>query len=441
MKKMAAQLFLAGVECVLPDQLIQSHVSRMGEVLLMAGQSFSLSTFSHIYVIGAGKASASMAKGLEAVLGNRIDRGLVIVKYGHACALDRIEVCEAGHPVPDANGVKATEELMKLVRMAGETDLVICLISGGASALLADYPEGFSLDDLRRMNDLLLKSGADIREMNAVRKRFSKIKGGQLAKAIFPATSVSLILSDVVGDPVDVIASGPMSPDASTFDEAMQALERYHLVDDLPVSVIRYLQDGVLQKIQETPKADDPVFKTAYTRLIGCNKMALDAVRLKAMDNGFDVRILTSDLHGDLVKTADWLLAEVVRIQQDPAIHKPVCLLAGGELTIQVTGHGYGGRNQHLALYAATKIKGLKGVTFLSAGTDGTDGPTDAAGAVVDGETVDEAGCRQIDAMAYLEAFDSYHFFEQAGGHILTGPTMTNVMDLVIVLIEKGPFT
>ena len=436
MKILAEQIFLSGVDSVLPDKMIRSQVRILDNVLHIADLEFSLTAFRHIYVLGAGKASALMAKGLEDVLGERITEGLVVVKYGHACALDRIRVSEAAHPTPDNNGIQATKDILEIAGKADDKDLVICLISGGASALLADYPEGSTLDDLIELNTVLLKSGADIKEMNTVRKHLSKVKGGQLAKVICPATSVSLILSDVIGDAVDVIASGPTTPDNSTFEQALQILVKYKLLKKCPSSMLDYLTNGFADLNPETPKADDPIFTYTRNIIIGSNKMALEAAGKKAAACGFQTRILTSKLDGDLVKAADFVLDAAFQIQNDPQIRKPVCLLAGGEPTIKVTGKGLGGRNQHFALYCAARISGKNGLTVLCAGTDGNDGPTDAAGAVVDCNTVNDALERHIDPQAYLEAHDSYHFFRQAGGHIMTGSTMTNVMDLMVVIIE-----
>lgn len=436
MNNIAEQIFLSGVDSVLPDKMIRNQVKVIDNVLHIAELEFSLSTFKNIYVLGAGKASALMAKGLEDVLSERITEGLVVVKYGHACALNRIRVSEAAHPTPDRNGVQATKEILKIAQKANSSDLVICLISGGASALLADYPGVSTLDDLIELNTILLKSGADIKEMNAVRKHVSKVKGGQLAKVIYPATTVSLILSDVIGNPLDVIASGPTSPDNSTFEQAYQVLVDYELLKKCPFSILNYIKNGLNGLNAETPKADDPIFKQVSNLIIGSNELALEAAAKRAIACGFQTRILTSELDGDLVKAAEFLLDTAFQIKNDPHVPKPLCLLAGGEPTIKVTGNGLGGRNQHFALYCATRISGKDGLTVLCAGTDGNDGPTDAAGAVVDCHTMNDALKRQIDPQEYLKACDSYHFFSQAGGHIMTGSTMTNVMDLIVILVE-----
>ncbi len=432
----AEQIFRAGVERVLPDRLICSQVRIADNVLYVANHPFPLDAFQHMYVIGAGKASALMARGLESILGDRITQGQLVVKQGHACELERMVVSEAAHPVPDKNGIQATKDILEVVGKAGKGDLVICLISGGASSLLADYPEGATLDDLIAMNQLLLESGADIQQINAVRKHLSMVKGGQLAKAIYPASFVSLILSDVIGDPVDVIASGPTCPDCSTFADAWRVLEEQDLLPEFPTSMINYLQKGIAGLVPETPKTGDPLFARGLSIVIGNNTLALEAAKEKALALGFGVRILTSSLKGDVVKAADTVLDEALKIQNDPARKKPFCLLAGGEPTIKVTGKGVGGRNQHFSLYCATMMAGKQGLTVLCAGTDGTDGPTDAAGAVVDWDTARVALEQNTDPQVYLDACDSYSFFKQVGGHIMTGNTMTNVMDLIVVIIE-----
>ncbi|MEA4840211.1 MAG: glycerate kinase [Bacteroidales bacterium] len=436
MKAVANQIFSSGVDSVLPDKMIQSQIKMINNTLYVEDFQLSLDDFQHIYVLGAGKASALMAKGLEDVLGERITEGHVVVKYGHTCALTQIHVSEAAHPTPDLNGIQATNEILEIAGKANKNDLVICLISGGASALLADCPKDSTLDDLILLNQVLLRCGANIKEMNAVRKHLSKVKGGQLAKVIYPATSVSLILSDVIGDSTDVIASGPTSPDSSTFEEALQVLVKYKLLKKCPSSMVEYLTNGFMGLIPETPKSGDPIFKRSKNIIIGSNKKALEAAGTKAVECGFQPCILTSELDGDLVKAADFVLESAFKIQDDPQIRKPVCLLAGGEPTIKVKGNGLGGRNQHFALYCATKISEKKGLTILCAGTDGNDGPTDAAGAVIDGNTVMKALENNLDPQVYLDTYDSYHFFKKAGGHIMTGSTMTNVMDLVVVLIE-----
>jgi len=432
----AEHIFLTGIESVLPDQLIRKQVFIKDSILFISSFQFSLDRINRIFVVGAGKASAIMAKEIENILGDRITDGHVVVKYGHDVELKYITVSEAGHPVPDNNGYLATQKILKIVTLAEEDDLVICLLSGGGSSLLADFPDGATLNDMIITNDLLLKSGADIRETNAVRKHLSKIKGGQLAKIAQPARLVTLILSDVIGDPLDVIASGPSVPDPSTFKDAISILNKYGLLSKVPTPLINYLKKGVAGFISETPKPGDSIFDNTKNVIIGSNIIALVAAHQKAITLGLHSLIVTSELEGDVIEIAKLVIEKALQFQNDETIKKPCCLLFGGETTLKVNGVGTGGRNQHLALYAALLLKNKNGITLLCAGTDGSDGPTLAAGALVDSKTKESALSSGMDIQKYLDNFDSFHFFDKTGGHIITGPTMTNVMDLIVIIIE-----
>ena len=434
MRKIAEQIFLAAVENVLPDRLIAQQIIVGDNRLVIAGRTFPLSPNRRVYVLAAGKAAALMAKETEKIMGDLITGGHVVTKYGHGCKLNHLTLTEAGHPLPDAAGVEATRQMLALARQAGKDDLVICLLSGGASALMADIPEGATLDELTEASELLVRCGADISEINTVRKHLSGVKGGKLARAVAPATVITLILSDVIGDPIDVIASGPTAPDSSTFADALAVIRKYALEDRFPAVLLDHLHRGAAALLPETPKPGDPFFSHVYNHIIGSNRLALEAAAHKADELGFEARIITDALQGDYSAVADYILHTIEQaLHQNHA--KPCCLLFGGEPTLQVSGSGLGGRNQHLALRLAMQIAGREGITILCAGTDGTDGPTDAAGAVVDSRTLPDSRERQIDAADALSRFDSYHFFRQAGGHIITGNTRTNVMDMVVVLL------
>ncbi|MDP3001851.1 MAG: glycerate kinase [Bacteroidales bacterium] len=435
-RTIAEQIFLAGVESVLPERLITKEMALRDNCLVIGHLNFSLELIDNIYVIGAGKASAMMAVEVEKILDSRITEGHIVVKYGHSSKLKYIRVTEAGHPVPDSNGFKATMAIMEIAGMAKGNDLVVCVLSGGGSALLPDFPEGSSPEEMIKLNDLLINSGACIKEINAVRKHLSIVKGGQLARAVCPAILVSLILSDVPGDPLDVIASGPTAPDPTTYKQALDVLDKYDLTASVPVGILKYLKEGAAGKRPETPKPGDLIFEKSYNLLIGSNRLALEAAKQKASEFNINAVIIDDQLQGDTSSVAEYIVETSLKFKVDKNEMKPVCLLFGGETTVKMTGRGLGGRNQHLALLSAIMLENHQGITILSAGTDGTDGPTSAAGAVVDSDTVTGALSKNIDPAKYIRDFDSYHFFKKAGGQIITGPTMTNVMDIIVVIVE-----
>ncbi len=435
-QQIAREIFLAAVEKVKPDRLIRDNVKLHGHSLLIAGKEILLHSEGRIVVTGAGKATALMALELENILGNRIFGGHIVVKYGHSVPLKYIDCTEGGHPVPDEAGIAGTRNVMQTVSNLSGKDIHICLISGGGSALLADTPEGVTLEELIQLTGLLLKSGADICEINTVRKHLSAVKGGKLAQIAAPAVTISLILSDVVNDPLDVIASGPTAPDSSTFQDAWEILEKYRIADKIPPSIQQILEKGKNGQIPETPKQDDPVFRHVHNFIIGNNRIALKEAASVAVFNGFNTRIVTSSMDGDCSDAAQFISEQIQQIGTD----EKSCLLFGGETTVVVSGNGRGGRNQHLALLLAKTLyenPSKQNITILCAGTDGTDGPTDATGAVVDQSTWSNGLARFANMEGFLVNNDSYSFFENTEGHIITGPTMTNVMDIVVVLTGR----
>lgn len=433
----AEEIFKAGVESVSPSGLVRKYLEIDSKGITAGGKFFSSDLLNNVFVIGAGKASAMMASGVEDILGDRLTGGHIAVKYGFSCKLSRIKITEAGHPSPDENSYKATGEILDIANRAGNDDLVLCLISGGGSSLLADLPDGVSEENLKTLNNLLVNSGASISEINTVRKHLSSVKGGQLARAAYPAQLVSLIISDVPGDRTDVIASGPTVPDPTTFEEAMEVISRYDLVKSLPREIMTHLGKGIRGSIPETPKPGDVVFNNVTNIIIGNNRMALASACRKAEELNIKPVIVDDQLQGDVVVIAERIVTASLACRSDDAAVSPECLLFGGETTIKMTGKGLGGRNQHLALLCSSLLKGKPGITVLAAGTDGNDGPTDAAGAVVDSETSEVADSMHLDLQAFIDSFDSWHFFHVAGGHIVTGPTMTNVMDIIVVIIDK----
>lgn len=433
-RQKAIDIFLAGLESVKPKNLIDRYVSIKKNKLQIGDDFVDLSLVENIYVIGGGKASAAMAQALEAILGKRVVAGQIITKYGHALPLKFIEITEAGHPIPDENGILGTKGILSIVKKAQKDDLIICLISGGGSALLTDVPDRCTLEDLKELNSLLLRTGASIAEINCIRKHLSKVKGGFLSKAAFPATLVSLILSDVIGNPLEAIASGPTAPDPTTFADAISIIDHYNIRDRMPTQLYNVLQDGIDNKREETLKEGDEMLNRTTNLIIGTNILALETAKEKACSFGYISRIVADKLDSDIAIVAEYIIENITRNRN--STHKKTCLLFGGEPVVEVKGRGLGGRNQHLTLIMANMLKGLSGVTMMSGGTDGSDGPTDAAGAVVDSETSQKATLLGLDIEEYIENCDAYHFFKQEGGLIKTGPTQTNVMDLMVVLIE-----
>lgn len=425
------------LKAVNPSRLVKEKIRFKDPLLIVEGTRYDLRNFDRIFVVGAGKASAPMAVALEDVLGDRITDGLVIVKYGHSLPLSRIRLLEAGHPFPDRKGLKATNHLIKLVSGLTRRDLVFCLISGGGSSLLCLPPEGITLTDLRHLTRLLLASGAGIKEINTLRKHLSMVHGGRLAGAVYPATLISLVLSDVVGDQLDMVASGPTVPDVTTFEDALSIISRYRLTRKLPPNIYRYIKEGADGHIPDNPRKEDPCFKNTQALLLGSNAMALEAAGKRACALGFNTLILSSSIIGEsreVARVFTSMAKEVLR--SGHPVPRPACLLAGGETTVNLMGRGKGGRNQEFALASALELDGWEGIVVLSGGTDGTDGPTEVAGAVVDGNTCKTAQRRYyLAAREYLDRNDSYSFFQKSGGHLATGPTLTNVMDVMMALV------
>jgi len=398
---------------------------------------YDLGRIRRLIVLGAGKAAPAMGAAVESVLGARITDGLVVTKAGRFRRLKRIKILTAGHPIPDRAGSAAAERMVNLVTGLGPDDLVLFLLSGGASALLPFPAEGIILRDKQKVTHRLLRSGATIEELNAVRKHLSRLKGGQLAALCRPARVVSLILSDVIGSPLESIGSGPTAPDSTTFDQAIGILKKYRLWSGAPPAVKRYLVTGRRGTRPETPKPGDPVFQRVKNIIIGDNRIAVEAAANRARALGLKGYVLTTKLRGEAREAAK-LFGSVARevCEAGVPVSRPACLIAGGELTVTVSGHGKGGRCQEMALAAVKEIAGLDGTTLAAFGTDGTDGPTDAAGAVVDDTTLFQAVRMGLDPDRFLARNDSYRFFKRLKGLIQTGPTGTNVNDLYLLLVE-----
>jgi glycerate 2-kinase len=436
LRKDALTILRFSIRACDPLHAIRAHLKLRSGKLWVDEFSYDLKSIQRLFIIGAGKASARMAFALEEILGEEISSGIVITKKGYGLPLRKIELVEGGHPVPDRDGREGTRRMVKLLSHTKKDDLIILLISGGGSSLLVSPIRGISLKDKMKLTEQLLRCGADIKEINAIRKHISQVKGGRLAQLANPSSVLTLILSDVIGDRLDSIASGPTAPDRTTFGECLEIIEKYQLTKKIPRSIYLYLKKGAEGRIKETPKPGDSIFKKVKNVIIGSNRIALQAAKKKAKDLGYHTLVLPRPVAGDTTKAAlrHVDLAKRIKVGKGP-IHPPACIISGGETTVKVRGKGLGGRNQEFVLVGALGVDGMKKVVFLSAGTDGTDGPTDAAGAICDGDTINRALEKGLEPKRFLDENDSYHFFHKLGDLIVTGPTYTNVMDLHLILL------
>ncbi|HUP02337.1 MAG TPA: DUF4147 domain-containing protein [Bryobacteraceae bacterium] len=423
LRKHALSIFRAALAAAEPASAVERHLRRL-----------NFNRYQHIYVVGAGKAAASMARAAEKALGRRIAAGAINIPDGAALKLRRIEQRACGHPVPDERGVAGARRIAEIASSAAEGDLLLCLISGGASALMPFPAEPVTLAEKQEVTRLMLACGADIRELNTVRKHISSIKGGQLARLASPATVETLLVSDVIGDPLDVIGSGPTAPDAATFAGATAVLRRYGLMARIPASVRLRLECGAAGEIPETPKAGDALFRRVRNTVVGNNRLSLQAAARRARELGYRALILAAEIEGETREIARMHAAIALEIaQRGRPVRPPACVITGGETTVTLRGRGRGGRNQEFALAAAIDIAGLDNVLVFSAGTDGADGPTDAAGAFADGATLS----RNPGARRYLDDNDSYGYFSELDDLVITGPTGTNVMDVRLILARS----
>jgi glycerate-2-kinase len=428
----AETIYRAAVAAVQPAVLLQQFLSADENGIRINNEQLNIQTNS-IIVIGAGKAAAAMAQSVETIPGNYIKAGFITTKYEHALPLQKINCIEAAHPVPDEQSILAVQQTIELLQQTTTGDVIICLLSGGASSLWADVPDGIALNELQLCFDLLLKSGANISEMNCVRRHLSSVKGGQLLRYAPNVRWFTLIISDVPGDTIQDIASGPTSADVTSFADAINIINKYHLQQQLPHSVLQHLQKGINGEIADTVKPGEALLNNVENIIIGSNKTCIAAAKQKAEELGYTVLVHDEMLTGDAADTAQMILQKVTQYHSI----KPACLLFGGETTVTVTGKGKGGRNQHLALCALNQLTDSQNITLLAAGTDGTDGPTDAAGAFADNALRKTAERQQLSINDAIVNNDAYHFFEKVNGLLKTGATQTNVMDIVIVLIDE----
>lgn len=431
------RIYRAGLERVGGQAAVREAVQIHAGQLTVGSLTLDLAHVDRIVAIGAGKASAAMALGLEEALGDRLTAGVITTKDGHTLPTHCIRIAEAAHPTPDARCLAGAEAMTSLLRGLTERDLVIALMSGGGSALVEAPVAGVALADLIELTRLLLRSGATIHEMNTIRKHLSTIKGGGLARLAQPARVVNLMISDVIGDDLDTIASGPTVPDPTTYADALAVLDRYGLRAAAPAAVRACLEAGAVGQRPETAKAGDPAFERVTNVLVATNGLAVRAAAAAAADLGYRPLVLSTMIQGEAREVARaWTAIGLQASLTGEPMAGPCCLLAGGETTVTVTGDGLGGRSTEFALASALACAGSRGLTIASLATDGSDGPTDAVGAIVDGTTIERARALGLDARACLRANNSYTFFDRLGGLVKTGPTGTNVNDLYVALVE-----
>jgi len=442
MRQEAEEIFKTAVAAVDPYEAVRRFVRTEGDRLSLGPENrpvaeMDLGRYERIFLVGGGKATAPMARAVEELLGSRITQGVITVKYGFARELAVTEVVEASHPLPDRKSVEGTGKILSLLEQAGEKDLIFSLISGGGSALLVRPTGDIALEEMQTLTRSLLQCGASIDEINTLRKHISAVKGGQMARAAMPATTINLMLSDVIGDRMDVIASGPFVPDSSTFEDAWAVLKKYEL-NEVPPTIASHLERGLKGQLPDTPKMGDPAFERVHNLIIGSNILALEAGEEKARALGYRTLILSSMIEGETREVARFHAAvarEVLKTGRP--VSSPACIISGGETTVTIRGNGLGGRNQEFCLAAALELEHLPPrVVVLSGGTDGDDGPTDAAGAIVDPFTVSRGKEAGMSAFQFLDNNDAYHFFERTGDLLMTGPTGTNVMDVRLILVR-----
>ena len=432
------RVLAAALDAVDPAAAVRRYLGREGDTFFVGDAAIDLAAIDRVLLVGAGKAGAPMASAVAAVLGERLSAGIIVVKEGHGApqAEANLYVREASHPLPDERGAAATAEIVRLVADAGEHDLVITLISGGGSALLTQPVDGVTLADMQQLTGLLLGCGASIDEINTLRKHLDTVKGGGLARLAHPARLVSLILSDVVGNPLDVIASGPTVADPSTYGDALAILQRYGMSGETPLSIMSHLERGAAGDIAETPKPGDPRLSQVLNQIVGSNLQAAQAALAQAGREHFNTLLLTTFLQGE-AREAGRMLAAIAReiAGSGNPIPRPACLVLGGETTVTLRGNGLGGRNQELALAAVADVAELADIVLVTLATDGGDGPTDAAGAVVTGETLAQAHAQGLKAADFLARNDAYHFFAPLDDLLRPGATRTNVNDLALLFV------
>jgi hydroxypyruvate reductase len=437
-----AKITQAAITAVDPTEAVKQVLQLEGTRLIIADKQYNLSDLHEVFLVGVGKACVPMGLAVVEIINEHLSEGILITKEGHLFTdkdqfPSKLAIFEASHPLPDKRSVNATHKIINLLNRTQGDDLVICLISGGGSALLTAPTADMSLNDLRTLTSILLASGATINEINCLRKHLSLIKGGNLAGHATPAFLSTLILSDVVGDPLDVIASGPTVPDRSTYRDALQVLNKYRIYDEIPSKIINHLQRGLAGEIPETPKPHHQAFNKTQNYIIGNNYLAAQAAIYQAQAEGYNTLLLTTFLQGEAREAGQFISSLARQIAKtDQPVPRPACVVIGGETTVTIRGEGSGGRNQELALSTVGNLSTIPNITLVTFATDGGDGPTDAAGAVVTNASLNRAASLGLDPDKYLDKNDSYNFFESLGDLIKTGPTQTNVNDLIFLFLH-----
>ena len=437
-RKKAAHILAEALQAVDPYNAVKEHVTLEGSTLHISNTKYNLDQYRSVYVFGAGKGVAPMIVAIEEILGDYLTSGIGIVKYGHSQSTHKVSIVEAAHPIPDLSGLKGTDNILKMLAETTPDDLIIVLLTGGASALLESPAESIELKDMQVMSELLLASGATINEINCIRKNCSQVKGGGLARKAPLNTMITIILSDVVGSPLDIIASGPTVPDPSTWHDALSIIKKYKLEQKLPPAIVNRIDAGMQQHIADTPKIRDKIFNQKKSFVIGDNYLAAKRACQVAQTMGFNSLLLTTFLQGEAKEAAKFIVSIGLEIKSSNApVAPPACVVVGGETTVTLTEtNGVGGRKQELALAAAIELDGIPNITLASFATDGSDGPTTGAGGIVDGTTVDRGRKKGLQIDDYLQRHDSYHFLQSVGDLIETGPTLTNVNDLILLIVE-----
>ncbi|MEM2906475.1 MAG: glycerate kinase [Candidatus Odinarchaeota archaeon] len=439
-RRMMLDIVESALNSVHPRSLIMNKISVDGKYINIAGFRINKSEARRIYVVGAGKGSGYLAEAVEEKIGEHIEAGIVSVLSGTSgyFKTKKIKILESSHPIPDDKCIHAAERIFNLINEADDRDLILCLITGGGSALITYPAEGIALKDLQDTHKTLLSSGANIIEMNAIKKHLSRIAGGWLAKRAYPKKIISLIISDVVGDRIDTIGAGPTAPDQTTFKDCLSVIDKYSIRDRLPASIIEYLNEGVNGLRPETLKESDPVFKNVKNIIIGSNRIALNNIVSLAEKTGYNPLLLSSTMEGEARELGVFLINIAKEIAEtDKPVQKPALIVCGGETTVTLKGEpGLGGRNQTVTLSAITKINSLENITVCCVGTDGLDGNSKAAGAISDTYTLRKAGELGLNPDSYLSSFNTNTFFNIVGDEIITGPTGTNVNDIYMVMVS-----